>query len=103
MGGHWTMCYVNLHILETVIISQHCSHILLSETEITQKYLTQVKFVVGKKEMLDEFAINSLIYNFYKNLMTNSLKVGQLQDDYDLNKLIIRGKNKTTKRYFLKF
>ena len=71
------MCYVNLHILETVIISQHCSHTLLFETQITQKYFTQVKSVAGKKEMLDEFAINSLIYNFYKNLMTNSLKAGQ--------------------------
>ena len=84
------MCYVNLHILETVIISQHSSHTLLSETQITQKYFTQVKFEAGKKEMLDEFALNSLIYNFYKNLMTNSLKVGQPRDDYDLNKLIIR-------------
>ena len=86
------MCYVNLHILETVIITQDCSHTLLSQTEITQKYFTQVKFVAGKKEMLDGFAINSLIYNFYKNLMTNFLKVGQPRDDYDLNKLIIRSK-----------
>ena len=53
------------------------SHTLLSRTQITQKYFTQVKSVAGKKEMLDEFAINSLIYNFYKNLMTNSLKAGQ--------------------------
>ena len=86
------MCYVNLHILETVIISQHCSHTLLSETQITQKYFTQVKSSWrGKKEMLDDFAINSFIYNFYKNLMTNSLKAGQPRDDYDLNKLIVRG------------
>ena len=56
---------------------EHCSHTLLSRTQITQKYFTQVKSVAGKKEMLDEFAINSLIYNFYKNLMTNSLKAGQ--------------------------
>ena len=79
------MCYVNLHILETVIITQDCSHTLLSQTEITQKYFTPVKFVAGKKEMLDGFAI-------YKNLMTNFLKVGQPRDDYDLNKLIIRSK-----------
>ena len=50
--------------------------------------------------MLDEFAINPLIYNFYKNLMTNFLKAAQPRDDYDLNKFIIRSRNKTTKMYF---
>ena len=71
------MCYVNLHILETVIISRTpFPHIVVSDTNNTEIFYSS-RVGAGKKEMLDEFAINSLIYNFYKNLMTNSLKAGQ--------------------------
>ena len=95
------MCYVNLHILETVIISRTpFPHIVVSDTNNTEIFYSS-RVGAGKKEMLDEFAITPLIYNFYKNLMTNFLRAGQPRDDYDLNKLIIRSKNKTTKMYFL--
>ena len=51
MGGHRTMCYVNLHILETVIISPGLfPHIVVPDTNNTEIFFTQLKPRGGEKK-----------------------------------------------------